>query len=365
MKVVVHPCDRKNASALYRLVWPAEALIQQGHDISIRYDIPYKLKRVRSRFADRLDMADQVKGIQGTVSGDVVVLQRPLKREWYEAMKCLQARGIAVVVEIDDLFSKLPLHNPVRRDCDPFLNPHENYVWLEKMCEIADWVTVTTDGLAEQYGGHGRVSVIPNYMPRWYTEIPRPDLGDRPVIGWTGSIHTHRGDLRVTKGAIGKAISLTDARIRVVGTGEGVAESLETPEPESTGWVDIDRYPLEMSKFDVGIVPLQSNPFNVSGKSWLKFLEFSSLGIPCIASPTRDNLKLAHMGIGFIAENPEEWLAESVSLLLDKGWREDQGAKARRYVRDHLTIEGNIHQWANAWRNAYAVRQGGLVNAVG
>ncbi len=355
MRIVVHPCQEGNASATYRLVWPAEELIKQGHNISIQYDQPYMVQRLRTHFTD------EVKAIQSKVEADVVVLQRPLQREWFEMTKLLQEMGIAVVVELDDAFHCLPLHNPVRKDVDPFTNPNQNYKWMEKTCAIADWVTVTTDALAEHYAPHGRVSVIPNYMPRWYTEIPRPDLGERPVIGWTGSVHTHGGDLRVTKGAIATAVKLTDARLRVVGTGEGVAKCLESDEPESTGWVPIENYPLEMSKFDVGIVPLQMNRFNQS-KSWLKLCEFSALGIPAVASPTRDNLKLAALGVGMIAETPEEWLMECMALLLDKDYREDKGAKARQYVRDHLTIEDNAYQWMRAWENAYAIRQGGLVD---
>lgn len=357
MKVAVFPAAH-DASGKYRLEWPSKELQAQGLDISIYYDRKFQRVMQPSPFGDKCV------DILGDIDFDVAVFQRTLTRHLVELMHVLQSKGVAIVQEIDDGFSWLPLHNPARQKTDPFVNRDENWMWLEKACQMADWVTCTTDGLAEFYGSHGRVSVIPNYAPRWYTDIPRPELGDRSVIGWTGSVHTHGKDLQVTEGAIAKAVALTDARLRVVGTGEGVARCLKSGEPEATGWVDIEDYPVEMSKFDVGIVPLQMNRFNDQGKSWLKFLEFSALGIPCIASPTRDNLKLAHMGIGSIAENPEEWLMEATSLLLDKDWREERGAKTRQYVRDHLTIEGNAYQWTDAWRNAHAIRHGGLVDSM-
>jgi hypothetical protein len=347
MKTVIHPCGEGNASALYRLVWPAEILQSQGHDIEIRYDFSYMGIR-------QPGLVDRVVGIQGDVDGDVIVFQRPLRREWYELMGHLQDRGIAVVVELDDAFHCIPMHNPARKEADPFGNPDKNYLWLERACERADWVTCTTDALARHYAPHGRVSVIPNYMPKWYTEIPRPEQGDVPMIGWTGTVQNHGRDLHVTKGSIGRALELSGAQLGIVGTGKGVADALNSVKPSTTtGWISISEYPVRMAEFDVGMVPLQLNRFNMS-KSWLKVCEFASLGIPVVASPTEDNIKAAALGLCTLAESPEQWLAESLVLLGDRELREERGRAARSLVTNQLTIEDNAYQWGQAWSAAYA-----------
>lgn len=343
MRVLVHPAD-DGGCGHYRLIFPARALAELGHDVHIEPDRNYRAVFQPSMFGDRIVDLDE------TLDADVIVVQRPLHRHRYELIKVLQTRGIAVVVEIDDDFHAVHRKNPAWTDAHPLRDKDSNRDWLMRACEIADLVTVSTRALAERYGGHGRVAVLPNFVPERYLQIERPRDG-QVMVGWSGSTHTHVGDLEITKGAIGQAIEATGARFAVVGTGVGVQKALRlTYEPVAAGWVPIDDYPAALATFDIGVVPLRMSPFN-EAKSNLKMSEMSAVGVPAVGSPTGPNRELVKLGAGLLAETPDDWYRTIRDLALTVSMREDVGARAREVMRSR-TYEANAHLWWEAWTRA-------------
>lgn len=346
MKVVTHSAD-KGGCGSYRLRWPVEALSNRGYDVEDRHSFSYDAEYTPSVLGDRIT------NVQNPIDADVIVLQRPLSRHLCELMTVLQDKGAAVVVEIDDDFGAMPLMHSGRDVVNP-LNPanrDKNWDWLQRCCDKADWVTCTTPKLAERYGRHGRVSVIPNYVPERYLSIQRPEQRERPWVGWSGSTVTHVGDLEVTKGAIGVAMENTNAELHVIGTGEGVERGLQAPLTHACGWVDIEDYPTEMAKLDVGLVPLKMSRFN-QAKSWLKGLEFAALGVPFVATATEPYKSLAELGIGVVVRTPQEWCEEVTALLSDEERRRWKAEAARAIVAESLTLEANCEQFWNAWEMA-------------
>jgi glycosyltransferase involved in cell wall biosynthesis len=97
----------------------------------------------------------------------------------------------------------------------------------------------------------------------------------------------------------------------------------------------------------VGLVPLLDSPFN-RAKSWLKGIEYASLGVPFIASPLPEYRKLAEMGAGVLADTPQEWYEALTHLLADRDHRQTIADFAKDAVRD-LTYEAHAHRWWHAW----------------
>lgn len=344
MKVLVHPAD-DGACGRYRLRWPAEALIAQGHDVHLRPDHTYYSDAVETHFGY------EILGLRDAVDADVVVIQRPLSRERFNLVKAIQAQGVAVVVEIDDDFHSIHMRNPAWKASNPLHDPEMNRDWLMRSCERADLVTVTTPALAQRYGGHGRVAVLPNFAPESYTKIVRPEHDDL-VVGWSGSVATHPDDLQATGGVLQGVLDAAGARFEVVGTGVGVAKALGFHvEPRATGWVGIEDYPYAMAGFDVGIVPLAPREFN-DAKSCLKGLEMAALGVPFVASPAADYRRLARAGLGFLAPTATEWTGHLVELLGDAARFRDYSSTWRAEVVEHYTIEANAWRWLEAWERA-------------
>jgi hypothetical protein len=311
---------------------------------------------------------------------DVVVLQRPLTRELALSVPQLQAQGRAVVVEVDDDFTCPPSENPAWRETHPAYSPDRNWRWLMQAVNAADLVTVTTASLAERYGrGHGRVRILPNYVPAWYLSVagergPRPSDPTHPpqtreqggqkasrsagvLVGWPGSTATHPGDLECTHGAIGRAVASTGARFRAIG-GEGTCAALDIPDGmgEHVPWTKtIEEYPQAVAELDVGIAPLRDTRFS-RAKSWLKPLEYAALGVAFVASPLPEYAALAKMGAGILAAKPRAWEREVHRLIEDKSWRTEVAERGRR-VASALTIEVHCGLWWEAWEEAWEIRQ--------
>jgi len=342
--VRVWPADQDGASGWYRMRWPAQALAAQGADVTVDTKGPTCMWD-RQWTGDTAPLDARILGCRPP-DADIVVLQRPGRRHWADLIPYLQAHGTRVVVDVDDDFAAIPRGNIARRGYDPRTNPDHNWDHLAWACDLADLVTVTTPALARRYGRHGRVQVLPNLVPERYLTVQADTL--LHTVGWTGSVDTHPGDLEVTRLAVRGALDTTGATVRVVGTGHRVADALGLDsDPASTGWVPFADYPHEMSRFEVGIVPLAATPFN-EAKSALKMGEFAALGVPVVASPTADNRRLHDLGVGLLAAHPGRWQRLLTRLLREPDRRAELAARGR-LVMAGQTYERHAGRWADAW----------------
>lgn len=348
MRVSVHPADR-GGCGWYRILYPAQALADEGHDVVV---------------ADELEATRQSDGrpFRVHLDADVVVLQRPLQRQMVEAIPVMQRHGVAVVVEVDDDFHALPKGHGARKATSVAADPDYNRRWLRLACEQADLVTVTTPALAARYGGHGRVAVLPNLVPEWYLSVrSTPPRESAPTVGWTGSVRTHVGDLDVMGGVIPGVLAETGARF--VSWGVGLTEEALGVRGRVRPWADLTgAYPRQVADLDVGLVPLADNAFS-RAKSALKGTEYAALGVPFVTSPRADYLRLFRgHGVGILAETPDEWRTELVHLLSSPGLRAEVAATNREAVST-LTYEEHAGDWWRAWRSAADTRAAGRMVA--
>lgn len=349
ISTVLYPSDESGCGC-YRMIWPAQMLKEQG------YSVRYCFKHEFQALWQPSPFGDQIVDITDPPDEDVVVFQRPLKRVVVELMLVLQQKyGKAIVVEIDDDFHSLPQGHPVKRTVSPANDRDLNYTWLQMACERADLVICTTEALARRYGGHGRVRIIPNYIPRQWLNFERL-AHDELVVGWSGSTHSHVRDLCVQGDAVKRVISHTGAQLRVIGSGDKVSTQLGgSEEPLVAGWVPIEHYPIAYAGLDVAIAPLQHNTFNTA-KSWLKPLEAGALGVPCVSSALPEYELLARHGIGLIAHDNDQWYELLYGLLRKKDYREELGQKYRSLVDRYFCMQDHLDEWTNAWRFACELR---------
>jgi len=295
--------------------------------------------------------------IRPLVEADVVVLQRPLARTVVESIPMLHRHGVAVVVEIDDAFHALPRGHGARKATAVAADPDHNRLWLRRACDLADLVQVTTPALAEMYGSHGRVAVLPNLVPASYLEVPtHAPRTEAPTVGWTGSVVTHVGDLDELGGVIPQVLEETGARF--VSWGVGLTEQTLGVTGRVRPWADLrGAYPRQVADLDVGLVPLADNAFNAA-KSWLKGMEYAALGVPFVASPRAEYLRLVEevlpgspWGGVMMAHDPAGWRDGLTWMLTRPDARAEIAATNRAAVADH-TYENHADRWWNAWRTA-------------
>jgi glycosyltransferase involved in cell wall biosynthesis len=267
-----------------------------------------------------------------------------------EIIPILQENGVKVVIDMDDSLSTIHPRNRAFQAYDPRTSHRMNWIHAQKACDMADLVTVTTQALAEEYGKHGRVSVIPNHIPEAYLKIQRP-LNEVPVVGWAGWTQNHPDDLNVTRGAINQVLIDTGAVFAAFGD-PAIFSNLGMrlrPPHVNWGFTSVHDYPKTLVRFDIGLVPLAKGPFN-EAKSWLKGLEYASLGVVPVVTPTPDYQNLIDLGIALPASTPREWADQVRLLIQDNEMRQEMSEKCRAVAAD-WTIEGNAHKWWEAWQN--------------
>ncbi|MPQ99510.1 glycosyltransferase [Modestobacter sp. I12A-02628] len=282
---------------------------------------------------------------------DVVVMQLPMTDGMLQCMRLLQARGIAVVVEMDDLLSAVPVDSPAHRNMTRGGMARRALACARE----ADLVTVTTPTLLKEYAPHGRGMVIPNTIPRRFAELP-PAYEREPetvVIGWTGSAPSRPYDLRIVGSGLQQALDRTAGRSRfsILGQAETAQASLGLrEEPAGLPWVtSVEEYTTLLgTSFDVGIVPLRSDRFN-NAKSWLKVVEYAARGVYLVHSP---HPEYDLLGIGRRARAPREWARHLTTAVDDPAHRREVAEQNRQVVMENLLTEHVAQWWVDAWDRA-------------
>lgn len=354
MKVLIWPAgDENHGSAQYRLLQPARCLQDLGYDVSwtigrgpvLGWDKWFNPNEPPPEWVKVTELSQRP-------DADVVVLQRPGRRWWADCIPFIQREGIRVVVDVDDRFDMIHPRNGAHFEFDPRNSPIMNHRWIAEACRLADVVTCTTQSLKDRYGyGHG--IVLPNLVPESYLKIPHQPAVR--TIGWSGHVGTHPDDLQMTGGAVGRVLQENPTwRFLSIGDPYGVRKALELAhDPLEIGWAPFHEYAQEMSKMMVGIVPLTGTVFN-SGKSSLKMAEMAAVGVPVVVSPTEDHIRLNKLGVGLLANSPNQWVKRLKTLIKNPDYREELSGRGREVMASQ-TYEGHCERWWMAWTGSKAM----------
>lgn len=355
MKVMVLPADVAGCG-YYRLIWAAEHLQSEGHDVTIQYPADKDIGlKVFFEGESREDPNAIITDVEVPDGAEVIVMQR-ITHMWHaKVIPILRKKGVAVVIDMDDDLSCIHRKNQAWLNYHPLSNTPYSWRHAEESCRAATVVTLSTSSLLKVYAKHGRGEVIDNYVPDRYLRI---NAQQDEVFGWPGTTQSHPADLDTC----GRAIqSLRDDgyQFRVIGPPSKVRTALKLKEePEFTGVVKIFDWPGKIAELQVSMAPLEASQFNQS-KSRLKLAEASSVGVPWVAS-SRTEYRRFHKdsgGAGIIADTPKDWYAGVKKLMDDEPLRKELGERGREFMRTQ-TIEKNSWRWLQAWTRAYEIEQG-------
>lgn len=352
MRVAVVPGDDSGCGR-YRLIMPAsvvsqirpkwEVEIYRPGSVQVSVDPDGKLRHVRGLDPEGLDLL---------IMQRVGSLGPLLFTDW------ARERGIATLVDADDAMWCI---DPDNFSYKAWNSKQNHWSRMDAAADRADLMTVTTKGLADRYGKHGRCEIIPNTIPAEVLEWENMRHGwdnSTVAVGWAGTTGTHPHDLQVVGDAVQRALAVTGAVARVVSDAKGAARAwglshIEEIPPQPFGLP----YFTALSSVDIGLVPLTPGKFNHC-KSSLKALEYSAMGVPVIASPTPANQELQKSGVPILlASTPEDWYGHLLHLISSTADRELLGAQAREVVREKWTTEDHAERWAAAWERAVARRR--------
>jgi hypothetical protein len=313
------------------------------------------------------DRTDTVADVTIPDGYDVVVLQRVTHKYLTQAIDIIRAKGVAVVIDIDDDLSVIHPDNPAwtmlhPRHDEQYVGKSWKHSWrnLGEACRKATLVVCTTPALAKRYGASGNAVVIPNYLASHYYGIAHDDS---ELLGWPASLQSHPNDPGVVGNAVARLIN-AGHRFHVLATASGVASAFGTTDDRVTHAADLislEDWPMRVSQLGVGIAPLADTKFNAA-KSYLKPLEMSAVGVPWVGSPRAEYRRLHQLGCGLLADRPKDWYRVLRSLLTDASRRAEL-SDAGRDVAAQLRLEDHAWRWWEAWSDALN-RQHGRAHAV-
>lgn len=282
---------------------------------------------------------------------DVLVVNRFVADWLPAALRELKRRTRTLVVyDIDDWYEEIPGYNRASRNIQP-----EQHDLIRECMALADLITVSTPALAEGYAHLGRTVVLPNYLdPEVWTgnekyRTPR----SRVHVGWVGVFADRAGDVDLLRPWLGRFLERhPGVRFVVAGSGAELLAYLDVPgvvidpiAPDAPNHVrPYEHLPAMLAHIDVGLVPLVDNRFN-RAKSWCKGLEYGAMGVPTVASPSREYRSFIRPGINGLLARPDTW-ARQVEAVLDDldGYR--RGAEK---VAAECLIDDHIDRWVAAY----------------
>jgi glycosyltransferase involved in cell wall biosynthesis len=357
VRVYVYPADTSGCGS-YRLIWVSRVLAGQGHDVHLV--LPSERTGPAVGLTCMQDQNGNVVSVDSPPDADVMVFQRITLGQLAQAVPMLRAKGIAVVVDMDDDLTCIHPSNVAWL----VMHPRQGYrghswQYSEAACRAATMVTVSTPALLRPYAPHGRGRVLPNCVPARYLTVGHVDAD---TFGWAGSLHSHPGDLEMLGGSVRRLVA-EGHRFEVVGGPDGVGDVLGLDaDPPASGVVPIDQWPHAVARLGVGVAPLAASKFN-DAKSALKILEYSACGVPWVASPSPEYTRLHRRhGVGMLAARPKDWYRALTGLLGDAGRRADL-SRAGRSMAARMTIEGNAWRWMDVWEEALRVQRQAAVSA--
>lgn len=166
------------------------------------------------------------------------------------------------------------------------------------------------------------------------------------VIGWIGSfsqsIHI-LGLLPVFK----RLAENYNYKLHLVGFDKYLEKELEGIPYEIIEWTDAGEI-VEMSKFSVGIMPLDDSPFS-NGKCAFKLVQYMGIGIPTISTPLRSNININKDSENIFASSPEEWYSAFEKVIQQKQFYNKIGMKNKEIAMNNYTIQANYAKYLSVF----------------
>lgn len=282
---------------------------------------------------------------------DLTVFKLLMHERVRDFMTLMQQNGQTVAVDVDDFHQGLHEENIAASLTDPLRNHEVNRAWYEQIIRRADFVTVSTEFLADHYSARCRdVRLVRNGIDvdRWGQQ----DVSGEPVVGWVGATPWRSGDLETLRDWLPGLVRDTGVRVHH----SGHIPNMPKPFAERAGLETVSTanmqlladYPSLFGHFNIGLVPLTPSDFN-EAKSNIKGLEYAVSGIPFVAYPTLEYRLLAESGVGRLAATPDEW-RDHVLELMDPDVRVAEGQKNREIVMRDWGMEARGREWDTALR---------------
>jgi len=275
--------------------------------------------------------------------------------------------GIALIKGLKMLFPKKPILMEIDDYCfqlndySPAFNVYragkEACDGLEEQLKISDGVIVSTPYLKDLYADHNKnIKVMRNGVDFNIWNFPiKEKKGKKIKIGWAGA-YTHSEDVRYIEKIVYRILDkYKNVEFYFMG---GAPDFFIKKHPQikcHNAWSNPYNYPEALYKknFDIGLAPLLDNNFN-RAKSNLRWLEYSALKIPTIASNVEDFKRtIEEDDTGYLCSEPEEWFYKLCMLIENGEKRKQIGENAYREVKKNFNMEILAKEYSDYLKGVY------------
>ncbi len=247
----------------------------------------------------------------------------------------LAAMGVPVVFDFDDAIFV------------PYISPANGILSLLKMagktatiCRRASHVMVGNRFL-EAYARrfNPNVTIVPTTIDtdRFVPVLKEEKADATPVLGWTGSYSTlqHLATIREPLNRLARKFRF---RLRVITSGTFALQGVDVDLIQWTSKNEVaDLHPI-----DIGLMPLPEDRWS-RGKCGCKALQYMSLGIPAVCSPTGVNSEIVQNGEnGYLAATEGEWEDRLALLLRSPELRKRIGTAGRITVEQKYSCRIHV-----------------------
>jgi O-antigen biosynthesis protein len=255
------------------------------------------------------------------------------KKKWY--------------TEIDDHVFAINPSSPAYESYHP---GSEGCQIFKEQLQMSNGLIVSTENLRQVYEKiNPNVWVVPNGIDfALWDNIRRPMKRNKKIrIGWAGG-GSHVDDLEFIEPAVTK-IAKKFANVEFVFLG-GVPACYKdrTKIKAITKWYPINEYPQAVAdlNLDIALAPLLDNEFN-RAKSNLRWLEYSALRVPTIASDVEPFRCIDNGKDGFLVTEVDEWEGAMEAMITHEAERRAMGVKAYERVKKDYNVEKIAAQYVD------------------
>ncbi len=195
-----------------------------------------------------------------------------------------------------------------------------------------------------EYVPERKIRIVPSAVELSGLEVKKSyELSSPPVVGWVGTKGTQRY-LDYISGELRELRKRREFILRVISDADYVCEGIDV---DNIRW-SLDSESLEIGRFDIGIMPLSSDPFS-EGKAAYKLLQYMACGVPSVVSGVGMNVAVAAGGeYALCADSPSEFGRMLGEVIEDCGLRGRVGRKGRELIEREYSTEVVGEKFADA-----------------
>lgn len=325
----------------WRCASPVRALLQAGETAG--------LIRIEE-WGQQTEMAKKL-----TEESDIVFVQRNLFGNIIESIVEWRAKGKRIVIDLDDAYGLMEegtgspsfefwINARVKLDDGSYqlMNP-KPFEYLKWGVKLAGAVSSPSKVICDDWSAYAKTHWFPNFIDQdLYKrhQVHHPE--GKIFIGWGGSA-THLQSWKMSGVAEAMAQIITEfPEVQLMLLGDPRVQKIIKVPPSRKivlGWCPHSMFSERLSRIDIGIAPLAGEYDR--RRSWLKSLEYTTMGIPWIGTDWEPNRDLAP-NTGLLVENtPEEWykgLKFYVTHLKEMQWAATENMK----IAQEYTIQNNV-----------------------